>query len=347
MAKVIREQIRELFDRAYGKFGAKELANLLDLTQSSISAIRIGRQSITPARLQKLCRAMGDMSLYEAVSGAVEAQSQTLKAERDLEAEVAFRLYRQLNAVNRQKVRHFMEELEMEEQNQKRDLKLEQYFTRLDQNMLAARLMQPDSAHILDAVCCFGREWISRHTGLTGERLDDIISGRTELTDHTRHLLVRYLCAAKVDAMEENLKQYCHCYFAYGSNMNTDQMLKERCPGAMDLGGAVLRDYELRERRYADIDRAPGKVVHGVLYRITDEHLSTLDRKEGRRIGIYDRHEVEVEQNGTRFIAWVYELTPEAKESRKSQAYAEGYPEKCSQGAKEHQIPDAFADKIN
>ena len=41
-------------------------------------------------------------------------------------------------------------------------------------------------------------------------------------------------------------------YFAYGSNMNPARMAK-RCPGAIDLGGAVLRNHRVVERLYADI----------------------------------------------------------------------------------------------
>lgn len=42
-------------------------------------------------------------------------------------------------------------------------------------------------------------------------------------------------------------------YFAYGSNMEPVRMAW-RCPGAYPLGRAVLRNYKLTERLYADID---------------------------------------------------------------------------------------------
>ena len=69
-------------------------------------------------------------------------------------------------------------------------------------------------------------------------------------------------------------------YFAYGSNMNPARMTK-RCPGAIDLGGAVLRNHRVVERLYADIDFAEGAEMQGVLYVITEEHLRKLDRFEG------------------------------------------------------------------
>ena len=69
-------------------------------------------------------------------------------------------------------------------------------------------------------------------------------------------------------------------YFAYGSNMNPARMAK-RCPGAIDLGGAVLRNHRVVERLYADIDFEEGAEMQGVLYVITEEHLRKLDRFEG------------------------------------------------------------------
>ncbi|MBQ8756280.1 MAG: gamma-glutamylcyclotransferase, partial [Lentisphaeria bacterium] len=69
-------------------------------------------------------------------------------------------------------------------------------------------------------------------------------------------------------------------YFAYGSNMNPARMAK-RCPGAIDLGGAVLRNHRVAERLYADIDFVEGAETEGVLYVITEEHLRKLDRYEG------------------------------------------------------------------
>ena len=61
-------------------------------------------------------------------------------------------------------------------------------------------------------------------------------------------------------------------YFAYGSNMNIKQM-QERCPGSKPLIPAVLKDYRLTERKYADIDPEPGSCVHGVMCHITKLYI--------------------------------------------------------------------------
>ena len=79
-----------------------------------------------------------------------------------------------------------------------------------------------------------------------------------------------------------------HFYFAYGSNMNRDQMNK-RCPGATLLGPAMLPDFRLaftiyspnRECGCADIVHSPGDTVHGLLYQLPDTDLRTLDKYEG------------------------------------------------------------------
>ena len=47
-------------------------------------------------------------------------------------------------------------------------------------------------------------------------------------------------------------------YFAYGSNMEPVRMTR-RCLGAYPLGRAVLRNYKLTERLYADIDFLEGR----------------------------------------------------------------------------------------
>lgn len=134
-----------------------------------------------------------------------------------------------------------------------------------------------------------------------------------------------------------------HYYFAYGSNMNIAQM-KKRCPGAVDLGPAVLHDHVLCECMYADIDKAPGLSVNGVLYLVTEEHLAELDYREGHP-NYYERKSVEVSKDGETYRAWVYEMTPATKWRRSDSnlyKYSGEYRNRCSTGAKEHGIPDQF-----
>ena len=80
--------------------------------------------------------------------------------------------------------------------------------------------------------------------------------------------------------MEETL------YFAYGSNINLEQM-KERCPAAKAVGPVTLADYELQFRGHGFATVAPkkGSTVHGLLWELTPACEQALDRYEG-----YPRH---------------------------------------------------------
>lgn len=68
-------------------------------------------------------------------------------------------------------------------------------------------------------------------------------------------------------------------YFAYGSNMNVDQMAR-RCPGAEIIGTAKLPAHHLVFKGVADCVPG-GKYIDGVVWNINIQHLYTLDRYEG------------------------------------------------------------------
>jgi gamma-glutamylcyclotransferase (GGCT)/AIG2-like uncharacterized protein YtfP len=77
-------------------------------------------------------------------------------------------------------------------------------------------------------------------------------------------------------------------YFAYGSNMDFQQM-KDRCPDSFIVGEGELRDFQLEfnifsaKRRCgcADIVHSLGNSVWGLIYQLTPEDLSSLDKYEG------------------------------------------------------------------
>ncbi len=69
-------------------------------------------------------------------------------------------------------------------------------------------------------------------------------------------------------------------YFAYGANTNIAAMAK-RCPKAQPIGMMRLDNYRLVFRGVADVEPAPGDVVIGALWSITDECEAALDRFEG------------------------------------------------------------------
>ena len=134
-----------------------------------------------------------------------------------------------------------------------------------------------------------------------------------------------------------------YLYFAYGSNMHPARMAK-RCPGAIDLGGAVLRNHRVTERLYADIDFTEGAVTEGVLYVITEEHLKNLDRFEGYP-SVYRRIWVDVEFEDCTYQAITYEMSWQTKIARDRKPYPEGYQKICSNGARAHFIKNNFTKK--
>ncbi|MBS6538142.1 MAG: gamma-glutamylcyclotransferase [Subdoligranulum variabile] len=70
-------------------------------------------------------------------------------------------------------------------------------------------------------------------------------------------------------------------YFAYGSNLNFEQMTY-RCPEATAVGTAKLEGYELAFRRgYLTILPKEGASVEGLIWSVTDHDESQLDCYEG------------------------------------------------------------------
>ena len=83
-------------------------------------------------------------------------------------------------------------------------------------------------------------------------------------------------------------------YFAYGSNINLDQM-SYRCPDACVVGPVSLENYELLFRRggFATIMPCEGGKVHGLLWSLTPECERSLDHYEGYP-QFYDKRTVTV-----------------------------------------------------
>ena len=132
-------------------------------------------------------------------------------------------------------------------------------------------------------------------------------------------------------------------YLAYGSNMNPFRMA-QRCPGATALGVAILRNYRLAERLYADIDFQEGAEVHGVLFLISEQNLRSLDAREGYP-KVYRRMWLPVEFNSETYLAVTYEMTAATKVAREGQPYPEDYRRMCSTGARFYHVPNKFVKK--
>lgn len=132
-------------------------------------------------------------------------------------------------------------------------------------------------------------------------------------------------------------------YFAYGSNMNRDQM-DQRCPQAEAIGPAVLTGYRflINERGYATIQRLAGGVVHGALWRITAECEASLDRYEGVAKGSYGKYVLPVvDEKGITQDALVY-IDTRARAGRPQS----GYLERVLSGAVSFGLPADYLNEL-
>ena len=96
-------------------------------------------------------------------------------------------------------------------------------------------------------------------------------------------------------------------YFAYGSNMASAGM-EERCAAPAILGVATVPGYRFRiaKQGFGTMVPDPGSVVHGLVWSLTEDDLTALDRYEGVPEGHYARTTIAVPFGGYRLEAQVY-----------------------------------------
>jgi len=137
-------------------------------------------------------------------------------------------------------------------------------------------------------------------------------------------------------------------HFAYGSNMNRAQM-RSRAGNILEEHNAYLPNFELRFNKRvrggtagANVQPAPGKTVHGVLYKIDEGALRSLDRYEGVPEH-YRRIEVPVTpDDGQPVPAQVYI----ASKVEKGLRLAAHYLQAILEGAGEHSLPASYIGEI-
>ena len=149
-------------------------------------------------------------------------------------------------------------------------------------------------------------------------------------------------------------------YFAYGSNLDPEQM-RRRCPGHHVVGLAELRDFRLSGPLtshdwgggVASVSVAHGDQVWGVVHELTEDDLASLDRYEhfvapGDQHNLYDRETVSVQlvraDDGSfprRLRAWTYIARP-ANPSPPSRRYLDA----IVRGARHHRLPDDYVARL-
>lgn len=140
-----------------------------------------------------------------------------------------------------------------------------------------------------------------------------------------------YLCR-KSSRIHSGCWKQRKIYIAYGSNMNTQQMLGDRCPSAKYLGVSSLDGYRLLFRAnkagnvYATVEGSTGSSVPVVLWAIDKECEDTLDAREGFHrydpsSSYYLKKTTTVDFNGETVPGIVYVMTNYGREGRPTDAY--------------------------
>ena len=127
-------------------------------------------------------------------------------------------------------------------------------------------------------------------------------------------------------------------YFAYGANMDIEAM-RRRCPASNPIGLARLMNHRFFIMRdgVASVRRAPGAVVHGLLWDLALADVRPLDRFEDVEGGLYTKmvQPVLKQAGAARALIYIGHTTDEGR-SRP------GYLEAVIGAARTVGLPDAY-----
>ena len=137
-------------------------------------------------------------------------------------------------------------------------------------------------------------------------------------------------------------------YFAYANDMSRAQMqsrvseIAEQRPGKLENYEIVFNKKARGGSATANIRPAAGKTVHGVLYRVSEPALKTLDRFQGAPQH-YRRIEVNVTvDSGERIPAQAFIATKVEKGLRPAPHYLQSILD----AAAENQLPAAYLTEL-
>lgn len=139
-------------------------------------------------------------------------------------------------------------------------------------------------------------------------------------------------------------------YFAYGSNLSKQQMLRRT--GSIPVSHpAVLSDYQLAFRKvldgedvYATIVPAPGHVVQGVAYFCSPHAMAQLDVFEGTAENCYRRELVQVTALTGEILNSIVYIGE--KFSSEAAVPSSNYLNLILTGAHEHELPTDYIRQI-
>ena len=129
-------------------------------------------------------------------------------------------------------------------------------------------------------------------------------------------------------------------YFAYGSNMDFEQMLF-RCPDARPVERAILYGYRfiINARGVATIVRDPENLVMGLVWKLGEDDEAALDLYEGVRGGYYGKSNATVEALSS---DRVYDCLVYVASENRPGCPREGYLETIIDACRKFQFPARY-----
>lgn len=130
-------------------------------------------------------------------------------------------------------------------------------------------------------------------------------------------------------------------YFAYGSNLNKNQM-DNRCPENEKVGMGTLKGYSwiINERGAANIVESMDDEVIGIIYKISDNDEDKLDKYEGVKIGCYKKQNLYVKVNNNIINCLVY-IDPITEEGKPREEYIK----RINKGIISAKLPENYVKK--
>lgn len=121
-------------------------------------------------------------------------------------------------------------------------------------------------------------------------------------------------------------------YFAYG--MLTDPSLVDG--DIIDTG--ILKDYSIELLQHANIVESSGNNVHGVIWKIHEDHLKSLDFMEGYP-KYYTRIIKQIYTNNNIYDCHIYKMTDESRDSLIDTTPSNSYLDILFTSYKFHDLP--------
>jgi gamma-glutamylcyclotransferase len=153
----------------------------------------------------------------------------------------------------------------------------------------------------------------------------------------------------RVQPLSKPLEKETRHYFAYGSNMSLEQ-IKGRCPSCEVKGVAVLNGKKVvcnklsknKIDHFAGLVDSPTDQVMGVLYLLSSEDISRLDKKEKGYHRSTGEFLVEEIGTGRPIDCFTYLVTNPVTPQRPPPEYLD----RILKGCRDHKLPQEYMEKI-